>query len=106
MQVGAEAVSPCKSDTPDAPEPLTPRKKRVLPAWMMAVAPAALNTSPAKGIRERTSCSLQRQLGSLSGLFPSADGLVNGHLLFVADVRVAYWPRLRERCQVWEKGGG
>ncbi|GAA6108713.1 aprataxin and PNK-like factor, partial [Tachysurus ichikawai] len=67
--VGADSRSSCKSDGPDL---LTPRKTRVLPAWMKAAAPAALNTSPVKGIGRRTSCLPQRQLGSLSGLFVSA----------------------------------
>ncbi|KAG7315994.1 hypothetical protein KOW79_020860 [Hemibagrus wyckioides] len=49
-QVSGDSRSSCKSDTPD---PLTPRKTRVLPAWMMAAAPAALNTSPAKASAKR-----------------------------------------------------
>ncbi|KAF4075342.1 hypothetical protein AMELA_G00233440 [Ameiurus melas] len=49
-QVGGDPLSSCKSDTPDS---LTPRKKRVLPAWMTNVAPAALNTSPAKVAAKR-----------------------------------------------------
>ncbi|XP_060716721.1 aprataxin and PNK-like factor [Tachysurus vachellii] len=47
-QVGADFRSSCKSDDPDPP---TPRKTRVLPAWMKAVAPAALNTSPVKAVK-------------------------------------------------------
>ncbi|KAK3530041.1 hypothetical protein QTP86_010199 [Hemibagrus guttatus] len=49
-QVGGDSRSSCNSGTPD---PLTPRKTRVLPAWMMAAAPAALNTSPAKASAKR-----------------------------------------------------
>lgn len=49
-QVGDDPLSSCKSDTPDS---LTPRKKRVLPAWMTNVAPAALNTSPAQVAAKR-----------------------------------------------------
>ncbi|XP_017312701.2 aprataxin and PNK-like factor isoform X1 [Ictalurus punctatus] len=49
-QVGGDPLSSCKSDTPNS---LTPRKQRVLPAWMMDVAPAALNTSPAKAAAKR-----------------------------------------------------
>ncbi|MCJ8748114.1 hypothetical protein PDJAM_G00161240 [Pangasius djambal] len=49
-QVGVDSRSSCK---PDTPVPLTPRKKRVLPAWMMDVAPATLKTSPAKVAAKR-----------------------------------------------------
>ncbi|XP_060755038.1 aprataxin and PNK-like factor isoform X2 [Neoarius graeffei] len=45
-QVGVD--SPCKYDTPD---PLTPRKKRLLPDWMMDVAPAVPSTSSAKAAK-------------------------------------------------------
>ncbi|TSK18017.1 Aprataxin and PNK-like factor [Bagarius yarrelli] len=47
-KVGGDSHSSCKSDDPD---PLTPRKTRVLPTWMMATTPAALNTSNAKATK-------------------------------------------------------
>ncbi|XP_053332486.1 aprataxin and PNK-like factor [Clarias gariepinus] len=61
-QAGADSLPSCKSNAPDL---LTPRKKRVLPAWMMDAAPAASNTPPAKAKRApvRSTSSSKRSAG-------------------------------------------
>ncbi|KAF5894818.1 aprataxin and PNK-like factor isoform X1, partial [Clarias magur] len=61
-QAGGDSRSPCKSNAPDLP---TLREKRVLPAWMMAVAPAPPNTPSARAKRApvRSTSSSKRSAG-------------------------------------------
>ncbi|XP_062866695.1 aprataxin and PNK-like factor isoform X2 [Trichomycterus rosablanca] len=47
-QVGGDLPSTSKADKPD---PLTPQKKRVLPAWMMSVTPVTPNPSVTKATK-------------------------------------------------------